>query len=202
MINISRGRRLWRWIFWTIGGLALLVAVGFAFLVTVGMHERAKNAAVRASTVMASSIATDPVTVTMGQVALRIPRNYFVAMPNHDIQGRPDGLDFILLGLMPDFEPRTDANRAEFADFHGFGRKLDVLVSYKGYTRTGMDLFHIFYDNLVDSSVHNIEFDYHSFSAGGFEYMFHGNIDNPVDFIHCNPWGFPYLALFYYLLVI
>ncbi len=198
MTGISRGRRLRRWILWTTGGLALLLVGGFAFLVAVGMRERATNPTVRVLTGMDSSTATELITVTMGQVVLRIPRNYFLAMPNHDIQGRPDGLEFILLGLMPDFEPRTDANRAEFADFHGFGRKLKIFVSYKGYTKTGKDLFLVFYNSKARrpdtgevysdrGPLTDAEVGYQSFNTGGFDYLFRGTVETPSDFIQCRP---------------
>ena len=187
MTLTSRGRRLRRWIFWTVGGLALLLIGGFAFLFFLGMHERAHNPFIRALTGLDSSTATEPVTVTMGKVVLRIPRNYFLDMPNHDIVGRPDGVEFILLGLMPDFEPRTAANRAEFTDFHGLGRKLDILVSYKGHSNTGKNLFQIFYKYAAGTPLADVELGYQSFNTGGFEYMFHGGIDDPKDFIHCRP---------------
>jgi hypothetical protein len=187
LTDISRSGRLRRWVFWTLGGVALPLVGGFVFLVAVGMHVRAHNPTIRALTGMDSSTATDPVTVNMGQVVLRIPRNYFLSMPSHDIQGKPEGVEFILLGLMPSFEPKTDANRAEFDDFHGFGRKLDVLVSYKGSTKTGKDLFRIFYRYSAGRPMIDAEFGYQSFNTGGFDYMFHGTADDPRDFIYCRP---------------
>jgi hypothetical protein len=188
--------RLRRWIFLTVGGLALLLVGGFVFFVAVGMHVRATNPTVRVLTGMDSSTATEPVTVTMGQVVLRIPRNYFLSMPSHDIQGRPDGVEFSLLGLMPDFEPRTNANRAEFDDFHGFGRKLKIFVSYQGRTKTGKDLFLTAYNRKASrpdtgevysarGPVTDAEFGYKSFRLTIDDELFRGDVDNPKDFIEC-----------------
>ena len=191
MTEVVRSRLLRRWILWGIGILALLLVSGVVFLVAVGMHARAHNPMVRVLTGMDSSTATEPVTVTMGNVVLQIPRNYFLSMPSHDIQGRPEGVEFSLLGLMPDFEPRTDANRAEISDFHGFGRKLKIFVAYKGYSKTGKDSFQIFYKYSVGRPVADAEFGYHSFETGGFDYMFHGTAEDPRDFIHCSPKDHP-----------
>ncbi len=118
MTEIGRSRRWRRRIIWAVGGFALLLVSGFAFLAAIGIHGRANNPTVRALTGVDSS--TEPVTVTMGKVVLRIPRNYFLSMPSRvGRRDEPDPVAFILLGLMPDFEPRTAANRAEFDDFHG-----------------------------------------------------------------------------------
>jgi hypothetical protein len=197
MTGVARSRHLRRWIIGGVTGLALLLVGGFVFLVAVGMHVRAHDLTVGVLTGMDSSAATEPVTVTMGKVVLRIPRNYFMAMPNHDIRGVPDGVEFILLGLMPDFEPRTAANHPEFDDFHGFGRKLDVHVTYKGHTKTGKDLFLAFYKSkgrrpgtneeyYARGPVTDAEFGYKYFKWLGDDELFHGTIDDPKDFIQCS----------------
>jgi hypothetical protein len=196
MTGVSRGRRLRRWILWISGGLALLLVGGFVFIVGLGMHVRAHNPTVRVLSGMDSSTATEPVTVTMGKVVLRIPRNYFLSMPSHDIAGRPDGIEFSLLGLMPDFEPRTDANRKEFDDFQGMGRKLKIFVAYKGYTKTGKDLFLTAYNRkhclsdkgaecLSRGPVTDGEFGYQSFKINIDDELFRGSVDDPKDFIEC-----------------
>ncbi len=189
MKAIARSRHLRRWIFGVFCGFAVLMLLvgGFVFLFAAGMYVRTNNPVARNLTEVERSITTEPVTVAMGKVVLRIPRNYFLAMPAHDIRGRPDGLEFSLLGLMPDFEPKTDANRTELADFHGFGRKLKLFVSYRGYTNTGKDLFRIFYKYSKGSPITDDEFSYQLFNTGGFDYMFHGTVDDPTDFIHCRP---------------
>lgn len=195
--DILRSHRLRRWIFVTVGGFALLLVCGFALLIALGMYVRAHNPTIRARAGVDSAIATEPVTIPMGNVVLRIPRNYIMAGPSHDIQGTPDGVEFVLLGLLPDFEPRTDANRAEFSNFHGFGRKLNVLVSYKKFTATGKDLFRIVYESKARrpdtgemysarSPVIDDEFGYKSFSSGGFDHLFHGSVDDPKDLISCS----------------
>lgn len=198
MTEVPHSSRLRRWILRTIGGLALLLVGGVILLAAIGFYVRSHSPTVRALTVLDSSTATEPVTVTMGKVVLRIPRNYFLAMPSHDIVGIPDGVEFLLLGLMPDFEPKTAANRPEFDDFHGFGRKLDVHVAYKGHTKTGKDLFSAFYNSkgrhpstneeyISRGPVIDAEFGYKSFTWLGDDQLFRGTIDAPIDFIQCKP---------------
>ncbi|PWR21059.1 hypothetical protein [Zavarzinia compransoris] len=184
MNGVARALRILHRIFGILGGAAAVLVCGLVFLVGVGMHERGHDPTGRAPTGMDSAPATEPVTITMGKVVLRIPRNYFLALPAHDIPERPDGVEFILLGLMPDFEPRTEANRAEFNDFHGFGRKLKIFVQYNGPTMTGKNLFAVYY-NSKDGPVRPGEYGYQSFQWIGDDQLFRGDIENPRDFIQC-----------------
>lgn len=187
-----------RLILWTVGIAAFLILGWTILIFAILKYEQTYNPSGYARFKTKNPISTAPVTVKMGEVVLKIPENYFMYMPLHDNEGDPDGLDFVLLVLMPDFEPLTEANMAEFADFQGLGRKLDVLVSYKGHARTGKESFLTFY-NLRDKkprpdnpssptpSVTDAEFGYKSFKYIDDDELFRGSIDDPKDYIDCMP---------------
>lgn len=124
------------------------------------------------------------VTVLMGEVTMRIPKEYFFSPPRHEGHG-PDAVDFSLLLLLPDFEPRTAANAAEFVG--GWHHQILIGVSYKGYQQTGAALLRTWYRYSNTAKIENGPYGYDVFETPGFDKLFKGTLENPTDIVSCKP---------------
>ena len=129
------------------------------------------------------------VTIEMGNVIFRIPEAYLLISPTHDDANRPEGLRFALLALLPDFSPKTPENRKYF-DEKGWGNKVNIFIDYKGYAKTGMDLFLFNRSFYKSSEIRSGNYGYYVFgdsdSKVGLDYLFKGSIEAPHDFVECD----------------
>jgi len=135
----------------------------------------------------------DSITVAMGAITLRIPRNYFVALPDHE--GRePSGTAFILLVLLPNLEPRTVATSKEL-DRTGWHQQMLLAVHYKGYAKSGASLLRTVYRNEMQytngrpPTIKPGPFGYRYFKirAGWMDYLYKGKRTDPSFVLECKP---------------
>ncbi len=167
--------------------IAAVVVVLLMALAAVGLYERQHNPMVRTLLRVGTSASTEPVTVRMGDITFKFSRNYFWAPPDHE--GRPDekdALSFGLVALLPDFQPRTALNAAQF-DEPGWHDQIRMLIEYKGITVTGKQRMMNIYKFADNKDVRDAEYGLHYFSqfGGRLQLLFDGRFDNPTFFIEC-----------------
>jgi hypothetical protein len=124
------------------------------------------------------------VTVPMGAVTMRIPKEYFFSPPRHEGHG-PDAIDFSLLSLLPDFAPPTAANFREFNG--GWHHQVLISISYNGYLLTGAALLSTWYSYSHHATVKPGPYGYLYFEHSGFDELFRGSLENPTDIVSCRP---------------
>ncbi len=156
------------------------LAAAMAFL----HYERKHNPFIWTAMGGDNSVATYPVKVVLGATEFRIPRNYFLMLPEQcGHQFDPECSGFLLKMLLPDFQPRSAENAAELNGVGGWRTQIMANVDYKGNSLTGKALFDAFYKYAKESTVQYGEFQ--KFQSPGFDDLFKGSPDNPTFFIRC-----------------
>lgn len=117
----SKGWRFWLW-----GAALLLMLASAAYFGRYFYSQSQRSGDYIAD--LAQFDANKTVEFTIGKAIFRIPKNYLL---NRSLRagGAVDG--FALMVLLPNLEPYSEANAAEFTK-PGYHRKLDLLVQLKG----------------------------------------------------------------------
>jgi hypothetical protein len=144
-----------------------------------------------------TSLTATPLDFPIGQVQLKIPRNYFYELPRvaqyygndlrlHDSNDKNE-VSFAIVVLLPELDPMTAANKT---DFHRWSQdQLLVLVMNDSHALTGKPAFDAFYkskggDVTTDQTGYN-----HFTWISGSEGLFKGSAKDPTDFTICSEIG-------------
>jgi len=115
---------------------------------------------------------------------MEIPTRCFFSPLRHEGRG-PDAVDFSLLSLLPNFEPMTAANVAEFN--MGWHHQILISISYEGYRLTSTQLVQILNHYSDHAQIQNGSYGHKLFIKPGFDEFFRGALENPSDFVSCKP---------------
>ncbi|MFN3077979.1 MAG: hypothetical protein ABT940_14120, partial [Alphaproteobacteria bacterium] len=106
-------------------------------------------------------------------------------LPGHNGMA-PDGMNFAIVALLPDFEPTTPENIGEFRK-PGWNRKIFISFDYRSHMNTGKKLFDVFYDNRIRGDYVYRQYGFKRFviSWSKWDVFYSGTEEKPVFFVEC-----------------
>ncbi|MFN3077131.1 MAG: hypothetical protein ABT940_09675 [Alphaproteobacteria bacterium] len=170
-------------VLWGVAVISILLILAIAWT----KHMVRNNPLLFTMTGGESSSATQMVVFQMGEVGFSIPRNYFWRLPGHNGMA-PDGMNFAIVALLPDFEPRTQKNANEF-DKPGWNNNIFISPFFKGNMPTGKKLFDNIYrvDSLFTDRTVHYKYNFSQYRSFYGDVFFSGTLDDPGFFIECSP---------------
>jgi hypothetical protein len=125
------------------------------------------------------------ITVDMGDVVMKIPKNYFMLLPTKGTDGK---ISFELLVQLPNFDPRTFQNEAMF-ERTGWHDQVSIFIEQKELPFSAKAYLDGFY-KIGNHDLRQGPFGYQEFTylpGGAYEYYFKGNLSAPNSATLCKP---------------